>query len=53
LLLATELARAYISDLSRWARQPFADEPWFIGGGSLRMTIVVFTRLSIAVLRFE
>jgi hypothetical protein len=53
LLLATELARAYKSDLSRWARQPFADEPRFISGGSLRMTIVVFTRPSIAVLLFE
>ena len=26
-LLATELARAYKSDLSRWVCQPFTDEP--------------------------
>ena len=53
LLLATELARAYKSDLSRWARQPFADEPRFISGDSPRMTMVVLTRLSIAVLLFK
>jgi hypothetical protein len=53
LLLATELASAYKSDLSRWARQSFADEPRFISGGSLRMTMVVFARPSIAVLLFE
>jgi hypothetical protein len=53
LLLATELARAYKSDLSRWARQPFADGPRSISGGSLRMTMIVFPRPSIAVLLYD
>ena len=52
-LLATELARAYKSDLSRLARQLFADEPRFISGGSLCMTMIVFAYPPIAVLLLE